>query len=149
MQRPARGYRWEPFEDGNTAAVTHGGLSPRLIEPRAADIADALVALASEPTSPVGYLADVSYGPAVRAWARCEASIERLDAFLGARGLLDDEGIPRPATRLLDRLETRSESLRARLGLDPLSRARLGRDIVAGSVDVARLMASLGDDDAE
>jgi hypothetical protein len=44
---------------------------------------------------------------------------------------------------LLHRAESRAATLRARLGLDPLSRARLGKDIAAAEVDVARLMAGL------
>ncbi len=148
VRRDASG-SWPPFEPGNLAAAKHGALSPRLVEPRAAEMASALVALANDPGSPVVYLSDVSYGPAVRAWARCEASLERLDAYLSDVGLLDEEGTPRPATRLRDRMETRSESLRARLGLDPLSRARLGRDVAAGQVDVARLFAEMSDDDEE
>jgi hypothetical protein len=35
------------------------------------------------------------------------------------------------------------------LGLDPLSRARLGRDVAASSVDIAMLMARLDERDGE
>ena len=41
------------------------------------------------------------------------------------------------------RLETTAERLRARLGLDPLSRARLGRDVSATRVDLAIVMGKL------
>jgi hypothetical protein len=140
----------EPFTSegkiGNLDALRHGALSPRLIEPRAIELVGALVALAHDPDSSVGYLKDPAYQPAIRAWARVESSLERLDAYLSDVGLLDDEGPPRPATRLQDRMETRSESLRARLGLDPLSRARLGRDVAGAQIDVAKLFAEMHDD---
>jgi hypothetical protein len=51
-------------------------------------------------------------------------------------------GVCARPTALLDRLEARAESLRARLGFDPLSRARLGRDTVASELDLARLWAA-------
>jgi len=34
-QAGARGYSWPPFEKGNTASLTHGARSPRMIEPLA------------------------------------------------------------------------------------------------------------------
>jgi hypothetical protein len=101
----------------------------------------ALMELADVPGSPVAYLSDPSYEMAIAAWARVEAGLERLEAWFVDREYLDGDDEPRAATRLLDRFRTRAESLRARLGLDPLSRARLGRDIAAGQVDVARLLS--------
>lgn len=143
-----RPYVWEEFKAGNVAAVKHGASSPRMFEPRAVELAESLLALAAVPGSPVAYLCDVSYGPSVAAWARVEARLGRLDEWLVGRGLLDEDGTPRPAvTRLLDRFETQAANLRARLGLDPLSRARLGRDVTAAQVDLARLLST--DDDFE
>jgi hypothetical protein len=57
-------------------------------------------------------------------------------------GDLDDDRV-KAAYLLLHRAEARAMSGRARLGLDPLSQARLGRDRAAASVDVAQLMAQL------
>jgi hypothetical protein len=146
---PSVGNPRPPFEPGNRAALKHGAWSGRLVDPRAAEMVQALLELANTAESPVAYLGDVSYGSAVRAWARCEARLTLLDEYIATHGDLDDEGNPRPASSLMNALEARAEALRSRLGLDPLSRARLGRDIAAGQVDVARLLAALDDEDEE
>jgi len=59
--------------------------------------------------------------------ARCEARIQLLTEYLtDAGGDLDDDGGVRAAADLLTRLESQAMNHRARIGLDPLSRARLG-----------------------
>lgn len=136
MGEHARGYSWPPFEKGNEVAVRHGVYSPRRVDPLARDLVE-LVA------RDVDWWHDCDR-PAVWAWARTEARVQLLVEWLAERGDLDDTGAVRPASELLTRLEARAESLRARLGLDPLSRARLGRDTAAGMVDLARLWADEG-----
>jgi hypothetical protein len=138
--RPARGYRWKTYEP------THGAWSPATYEPRAFEIADALLSYADEPGSPISYLSDPSYRPAVDAWARIESRCSLLADWLSTRGLLDEKGKPRPATDLLDRLEKRGETLRGVLGLTPLSRSRLGRNIAAARVDLAQLLSDPDED---
>jgi len=54
---------------------------------------------------------------------------------------LDEQGLPRPAARHLVDLEAAAAKRRAEVDLDPLSRARLGRDVAATGVDLARLWA--------
>lgn len=131
---------------GNELRLTHGAYQPRRFEPLAEEMAAQLLDQASRDGSPIAYLADPTYRLAVFAWARIEARIQLVSEWLWDRGSeLDDGGEPLGATKLLDRLEGRGEALRARLGLDPLSRARLGRDVVASSVDMARLMAEVGE----
>jgi hypothetical protein len=49
----------------------------------------------------------------------------------------------------LHRFETQAANLRGRLGLDPLSRARLGKDIAATEVDIAKLMAGMADEEGD
>lgn len=143
--KPAGWWRWAPFEPGNQAALRHGAWSPRLVDPVAAEIVERMRADATEPGSPVAYLADPTYAASVAAWARVEARIQLLTEYLsGAGGDLDAEGAVRPAADLLTRLEGQAEKARARLGLDPLSRARLGRDVTASQMDLARLLAGLG-----
>ena len=39
-------------------------------------------------------------------------------------------------------MEARAESLRSKLGLDPLSRSRMTRDTAAASVDLGKIMAA-------
>jgi len=141
---PARGYTWPPFESGNLAALQHGVYSPRKVDPLVIEIL-ALV----EPTV-------TWWQPADRltalAWARAEAQCQLLTEYLMAAAELAGDGVGdldadrvKSAYLLLHRAESRAESLRSKLGLDPLSRARLGRDVAAGSVDVAKLMAALAE----
>lgn len=143
LPRPPRGYSWEPFQPGHTLSLHHGAYSPRKVDPLAAELAGQVVALAEQEGSSTTYLTEPSYRASVWAWARAEAKVQLLTEWLMDRTDLDDEGEVRPAAELLEKVERRAESLRARLGLEPLSRARLGRDVAAGSVDVARLMAAL------
>ena len=139
--RPGHPPRHEPFGDGNVVALKHGAWSPRKVEPLAAELVERV-------TSGVAWLRNVDR-PAVWAWARTEARVQLLSEWLADRGDLDDAGDVRPAADLLTRLEARAESLRARLGFDPLSRARLGRDTVAAEFDLARIWAAeSGDDDS-
>jgi hypothetical protein len=84
------------------------------------------------------------------AWARAEAQCQLLTEYISEKaeavgdgiGDLDDDRV-KAAYLLLHRAEARAMSGRARLGLDPLSQARLGRDRAAASVDMAQLMAQL------
>jgi hypothetical protein len=140
MGEPARGYRWRDAWPGNDLAVTHGAYSPAKIEPRAGELVAVQVAVA-----PWLKVVDM---PSVWAWARTEAAIERVSDWLAARGgELDRAGDIRPAADLLARLEARAESQRSRLGFDPLSRARLGRDVAATEVDLARIWAEESDEE--
>lgn len=130
---PARNYTWPPFEPANTAAEKHGAYSPRRVDPLAATLI--------EQVTDLDWLRPCDR-PSLWAWARTEARVQLLHEFLLDRGGdLDDDGSVRPAAELLTRLERHAESLRARLGLDPLSRARLGRDVAASQVDLAKLWA--------
>jgi hypothetical protein len=130
--KPGHSPKYPDFEAGNTLALRHGAWSPRKIDPRAQDLVAQIA-----PT--VTWWQDCDM-PAVWSWARCESRIELLNEFLAGRDL-DDEKV-RPAAELLTRLESQAMGHRSRLGLDPLSRARLGRDTAAASVDLARLWAT-------
>ena len=136
----ARGYRWEPFQPGHFLALKHGARSDRLIVPRAGEIVEELAEHLP------GYLLEPSYAPAVMAYATTLARIERVAAYLEAQ----EGGIPevaadgqvRSATNLLLKLEARAESQRQRLGLDPLSRAKLGRDVTQAQVSITAQLAA-------
>jgi hypothetical protein len=136
--RPARGYSWPQATIGNELATTHGAWSPRRVDPLAAQLVDQFA-------SDLEWLRACDR-PAVWSWARCEARVQLLTEWLAERGDLEDDGSVRPAADLLTRLETQAAGLRSRLGLDPLSRARLGRDVAASRVDLARIWASEADD---
>jgi hypothetical protein len=147
--------------EGNALAVTHGATSPRRVAPLAAEIEK------SSRNSPAwpGYLSDQSYAPAVSAWAWAEAVCALLRDFIADRDL--DEAMTdhmeetstethgkgrstrttsgrrtRNALGLLDQWEARAAGHRARLGLDPLSRARLGRDVTAAGTDLVALLTA-------
>lgn len=149
--RPARGYSWAPFQPGHELSMSHGAYSERRVGPLAQEILDGLLALATTAESSVPWLAEPSYRPALAAWSRAEARVQLLEAWLAEHGGdVDEEGEVRGAAAFLARCEARAESLRSKLGLDPLSRARLGRDVaVAGRVDLAQVLARLDEDDEE
>jgi hypothetical protein len=134
-----------PFQPGNEAAVQHGAWSPRRVDPLAGELVDLVL---SDPAT--AYLQAGHWRPALWAWARAEAQVQLLEEWLAKRaeeagdgvGDLGDERV-RSAYLLHHRASARAQSGRSRLGLDPLSAARLGRDKAAASVDMARLMAEL------
>jgi hypothetical protein len=69
-----------------------------------------------------------------------------LNAWLDVNGTLDEQGTPRPALSALKDFESLAARARQRLGLDPLSRAQLGRDVAAQQVDLARLYESMDEE---
>ena len=140
---PSRGYSWEPFKPGNTLRLSHGVFSDRMVAPRATKFVDAVLQIAAADGSPIAYLRDPTYRPALVAWGRSEAQQDLLEQFLDELGPIDNEGKIRPAAELLERVARRAERMRSRLGLDPLSRATLAKDLaVAQSThDLDRLKA--------
>lgn len=128
--------KWRDAEPGNTIAQKHGAFSPRVVDPVAASLVENVVEL-------VPYLGDPSYEPAVWAWGRAEARVQVLAAWLDENGPLDEAGDPRPALAALLQFERLAMNHRTRLGLDPLSRAALGRDVAAQQLDLARLYDSM------
>lgn len=132
-----------PFAPGHTLSMRHGAHSDRLVGPRALEIAAALEDDGALPE----FLRDPSYRPAVLAYCRTLAQVERVEGYLAEHtpehGVpeLDDDGAVRAATRLLDRLVARADRQRADLGLTPMARARLGRDVAAQQATVWDLWA--------
>ena len=86
--------------------------------------ADALAAAVAEHAP---HLAQAD-GPGVRDYAIAQVRAWRLAAYIEANGELADDGMPRPALAALDRWLARASQARARLGLDPMSRAALAID---------------------
>lgn len=145
----SRGYTitHPPFEPGNQVALKHGAYQPRRFEPLALELVESTLTEAGREGGQTGYLLEASYRAALWAWARTEARVQLVSEWLIDRGAeLDVDGEVLGAASLLNRLEARAESLRARLGLDPLSRARLGRDVASAQVDMAQLMARAGEE---
>jgi hypothetical protein len=141
--RPARGYSWEQFKPGHTLSIRHGAYSTRRINPIAEALAEDLLALAAIDGSPVQYLASQAWLATVHAWADAEARAQLIREYLDEVGMWDAKGEPRKVMPDLHKFERRAADLRGRLGLDPLSRARLGRDVTSAEVDLAMLWAAL------
>lgn len=158
----ARGYSWPPFEPGNEVATRHGANSERHVGPLAEQIATALL---THPDTPP-YVREPSYAAVVRAWSRAEAVVELLWNWLGehdldgaltdltttdedaelSKGSMSKHTTSKHVESVLTQLhrhEVRAMNLRSRLGLDPLSRARLGKDVASQRVDLARLFADM------
>lgn len=137
-----------PFEPGNGLAVTHGAYSPERVDQVATRVAEALLGTEGVPQ----YLRDPSYGPAIVSWARAEAKAKLVADFLEGMPVEEQMMPPKAGTtapiEVLRKLESAALTHRARLGLDPLSRARLGRDITAAKFDLAALMAQAVREDA-
>jgi hypothetical protein len=133
--------------------MKHGAYSPRRSAPLAAALLEQVMIEAQRPGSPTSYLSEPAFRPALVSWSECEARIQLVREWLGRvtdddpdsgqPGDLDDLGAIRPASHLLLRLESQALKHRERLGLDPLARSRMGRDLAAGSVDMARLMSAM------
>jgi hypothetical protein len=115
---PARGYTWPPFELGNLVALKHGAVSPRMLQPVADRLAEGLAQVAP-------WTAAAAFAGAVASWSWAEAQAIRLRCWLDEHGLVDDDGQPRPAVALLERIEGRLGGLRVQLGLTPLALGRL------------------------
>jgi len=135
--RQARGYSWEPFAPGNTAALVHGIHSERALAPVVQQLADVLLGEGNTPP----YLQAIEFAPAVRAWLRAEAQAllgsEWLESMsVEARFEPKKAGTAAPA-EIVRKLETAAAGHRQRLGLDPLSKARLGRDVTGAQLDLA------------
>jgi hypothetical protein len=136
-----------PFAPGNQAAVQHGVFSPRHVDPLARELVDQVLA---DPAT--GYLQAPVWRPALWAWARAEAQVQLLSEYLAKAGEDSGDGVGdldrdrvNRAYLLLHRAEARATTQRTRLGLDPLSAARLGRDKTAAALDAAQLMKQLAD----
>jgi hypothetical protein len=116
--RPDHSARHADFEKGNAAAEKHGAHSERRWRPLAAQ-------LAAEVLVDAPWLSRPAFRLTVLAWSVTEAKAQIVDEWLDANGLLDDEGNPRPANGLSDRLHGRAAHLRAAMGIDPTSFAKL------------------------
>ena len=129
-----------PFPPGHTLTLKHGAFSPRRIQP----VAEQLIAELLDDAE-ANYLRKPIWRRTVHAWARAEARVLLLTAWLEDRGDagIDSDGEVTSVLRVLKDWESRAEKARTRLGLDPLSAARLGRERTAAALDTAQLMAQL------
>ncbi|WP_326830227.1 hypothetical protein OIE13_17010 [Streptosporangium sp. NBC_01810] len=137
---PARGYTWPPFEPGHTLSTKHAAYSPRRVDPLAAELVDQALA-----DDAIPYLRQPSYRPALWAWGRAEARVQLLAEHLAEHEAGGCRGCDKCARwdEQLRKWESAAGTHRGRLGLDPASRARLGKDTASAQVDMARLLSGL------
>ena len=139
-----------PFAPGNTLSpTTHGAYSPRKVEPLAREFVELLLADEHTPA----HVKAAAYRAELWALGRAEAQVQLLSEYLAARAEAAGDGIGdltsesvRSAYLLLHRAESRAASSRSRLGLTPVSAARLGKHVAQGAAaqaDVATAMAML------
>lgn len=128
-----RGYSWPPFEPGNDAALRHGAKSPRKVDP----VADALVEYVTS-IDGLEHLREPRFAASVAAWARAEAVVVLLADWCAGLAI---EQVTSPQSKrsqtepleLLRRWEATAATQRARLGLDPMSAAKLMRELTETS----------------
>lgn len=126
--RPARGYSWPSFKEGNTASLRHGVFSERTVDPVARQLAAGLVA--ERPDL-------VAHPEVVAAWSRAEARCLLLADYLAEHPPHTKKG--EAAMNLAYKFERLADQLRQRLGLDPRSEAELYRlraDATVAAVDL-------------
>ncbi|GAA4040983.1 hypothetical protein GCM10023063_28390 [Arthrobacter methylotrophus] len=115
-----------PFQAGNELAVKHGAQS-RKVDPIAQALAVELLA-----DDAVGYLRAPRYASAVQAWAVAEAKCALISQWVDTmpieQAASSKQGQTSPL-ELLRKWETTAQNHRSRLGLDPMSAARLGKDV--------------------
>lgn len=141
MTAPARGYKWADAEPGNTLAAKSGAWSPRLVGAAMNELRPQLEAVIAEAPwcKPVDELALVDF-------LRDMARAEQLERWLAENGDRYPEGHKRAGElrdydlRHLGALRNRLLTHRARLGLDPASRARAGFERQSGP-DLASIWA--------
>jgi hypothetical protein len=141
-QQPAALQPWQrpPFQPGHELSTRHGAYSPRKLDPLATEIAAGLLADES-----VAYLRQSRFAAAVQAWAVAEARCQLIAQWCEGMTIQQAATPPKPGTaaplEVLRKWEATALTHRARLGLDPLSTAKLGKDVAATQVDMARLLS--------
>jgi len=98
------------FAASNAAAVTHGATSPARIAPIAARQKRSFLRRNRLRTSDL----DAIGGGLLVNWSRASAALALLDEYASAHGWLDEQGTPRPFTKLyLAALNSERHALRA------------------------------------
>ncbi|HTU38627.1 MAG TPA: hypothetical protein VMF35_11575 [Acidimicrobiales bacterium] len=123
MGGPARGYRWEAFGEGNTAARTHGLYQAGRAEQIRARVEELAAAVADSHPWTAGFEAERL------AFARACVDEADLRAYLDTVGPLDEHGEERSAVRTLEKFSARAARCRAALGLSPASAAVILRNM--------------------
>jgi hypothetical protein len=173
---PARNYSWEPFRAGNEAALTHGARTKRP-DVLAEQFYERLMTAESTPPylydpsyaeAIRGYCRTLAIIKLLWDWfdrqdidvAMADITTEDEDeerAYSrddgedgGSRRRTARRTVGRHVASVLDQLhrhETRAMNLRTKLGLDPLARMKMQRDVAGAKFDLAAAIAALSDQD--
>lgn len=125
---PTHDRQHPPFEAGNDFALRHGARSERRVSVVAGQILEGLL---GDPSTPDYLVRDESFRPALVAWATAEARVSLINAYLDEQGLekaFSGKGWMLEASR---KWSVTAANFRTRLGLDPVSRAKILRDLSA------------------
>lgn len=119
-----------PFAPGNDLAVTHGASSPARVDPLAQQYLDEIL---NDPSTQ--YLTAPRFQAALWHWAQAQARVQLLTDYVDSMTMTaaasSDRGQTSPL-ELLRKWMATAQTWAARLGLDPLSAARLGKDVAQG-----------------
>jgi len=122
-----------PFAPGNTLSLKHGVDSSRRVDP----IANRFIEeLRLSEDQHMQYLAQPRFTAAVWAWAQAEAKVQLVSDWVDGMEISEAAESGRGQTSALELLrkwQATAQTQRARLGLDPLSAARLGKDVAQGN----------------
>lgn len=117
-----------PFQPGHELSTRHGAYSPRRVEPLAAEL---VAAVQAQPA--LAWLRQPEHAPGLWSWAKVAAQADLLHAGLLEHQATAHEGNVGETCQACEGLELRwlradaAQAKRAsRLGLDPVSRARIG-----------------------
>lgn len=145
---------WQPGNEfaakpGNDLAVTHGAYSASRVEPLAAQI----IATTMQDTG-LEYLKSPRFAIALHRWSRSEARKQLIEAWVDGMSVEEsarsDRGQVSPA-ELLRRWTVSAENSASKLGLDPVSAAKIASYVSSThkNLDLSRLLSGLdkaGDD---
>jgi hypothetical protein len=131
-----------PFAPGNKLAVTHGAYSAERTDPIARRY---LAEIADDPS--LEYLHQPRFHAGLWLWASAMAKVELLSAWVDEQDIEDAADSDRGKTSALELLRkwmATAQTWASRLGLDPLSAARLGKDVAQGrQADAATTLTAL------
>lgn len=133
--KPARGYSWETFTTGNTAAQKSGARSPRIVEPIAKKIAKKLRAIPE-----LDYLSTSRFAGPLMDYARAEASLRLYKAWIDNMSIEEQATTLRtnPPIEIERRMGSRVDTLADRLGLFPRVSPEVAVEIAAARKTLAR-----------
>jgi hypothetical protein len=123
---PAFARQRKPFAPGNQLAVKHGIYSLTMVQPIAEEFIETLRA---DPE--LAYLATRAFAAALQAWARAEARIALMEAYMDTMNMGEATRTDTSRTSVMEQmlnLEDRAERARGRLGLDPRSAQQIRKD---------------------